>query len=74
MLTVNEKVWVDGTEYERYVLKELVLDLHLNRVSIIVHYFDEDESRTYIKKYTFTYEGDEVDVNDIIRKTHRLHK
>lgn len=74
MLTVNQKVWVDGTEYERYVVKELLLDLHQPRVSVIVHYFDEDEKRTYIKKHTFTYEGDDVDVNEMIKKTHRLHK
>lgn len=73
MLESNEKVWIDGTEYERYVVKELVLDLHAPRVSMVVHYFDEDENRTYIKKHIFVVDGEEVDVNEMIRKTHRLH-
>jgi hypothetical protein len=74
MLNYNGKVWMDGTEYERYVVKELVMDLHQPHVSMVVHYFDEDENRTYIKKHTFVVEGEEVDVNEMIRKTHRLHK
>ena len=74
MLESNEKVWMDGTEYERYVVKELVLDLHNPRVSVVVHYFDEDENKTYIKKHIFNYEGEEIDVNELIRKTHKIHK
>ena len=74
MLERIEKVWVDGTEYERYIIKELVLDLSQPHVSMIVHYFDEDENKVYVKKHIFTYEGEELDVNEMINKTHRLHK
>ena len=74
MLTSEKKVWVDGTEYERYVIKDLVLDLHDSKVSIVVHYYDEDESRTYIKKHIFVVDGEEIDVNNLIKKTHKLHE
>ena len=74
MLTVEKKVWIDGTEFERYVIKDLVLDLHDSKIAMVVHYFDEDENRTYIKKHLFVTDGEEVDVNDLIKKTHKLHE
>ena len=74
MLSSEKKVWVDGTEFERYVIKDLVLDLHDSKVSMVVHYFDEDTSRTYIKKHFFIIEGHEIDVNDLIKKTHKVHE
>ena len=74
MLRHDGKVWVDGTEYERYLVKELVLDLQTSHISMVVHYFDEDEKRTYIKKHTFAEKGEEIDVVEMIKKTHRLHR
>lgn len=74
MLEHNKKVWVDGTEYERYVIKQLVLDLETSRISMVVHYFDEDEQRTYIKTHIFVEEGEEIDVNKMINKIHKLHR
>jgi len=74
MLRRDEKIWVDGTEYERYIVKELVLDLETSHISMVVHYFDEDENRTYIKKHTFVEEGENIDVVEMIKKTHRIHK
>lgn len=74
MLEHNKKVWVDGTEYERYVIKQLVLDLETSRISMVVHYFDEDEQRTYIKTHIFVEEGVEIDVNKMINKIHKLHR
>lgn len=74
MLSVERKVWVDGTEYERYVVKELVLDLQTSHISMVVHYFDQDENRTYIKKHTFVEKGEEIDVVEMIKKTHRIHQ
>lgn len=74
MLNHNEKVWVDGTEYERYSIKQLVLDLETSRISMVVHYFDEDEQRTYIKTHIFVDEGEEIDVNKMINKIHKLHR
>ena len=74
MLRRDEKIWVDGTEYERYVVKELVLDLETSHISMVVHYFDEDENRTYIKKHTFVEKSENIDVVEMIKKTHRLHK
>jgi hypothetical protein len=74
MLESNRKVWVDGTEYERYIVKDLVLDLESGHISMVVHYFDQDENRTYIKKHTFVEKSEEIDVNEMIKKTHRLHK
>jgi len=74
MLRRDEKIWVDGTEYERYVVKELVLDLETSLISMVVHYFDEDENRTYIKKHTFVEKSEEIDVVEMIKKTHRIHK
>ena len=73
MLRRDEKIWVDGTEYERYVVKELVLDLQTSLISMVVHYFDEDEKRTYIKKHTFAEKGEEIDVVEMIKKTHKIH-
>lgn len=74
MLNHDGKIWMDGTEYERYIVKELVLDLESSHISMVVHYFDEDEKRTYIKKHTFVEKGEEIDVVEMIKKTHRLHK
>jgi len=74
MLNHNGKVWVDGTEYERYSIKQLVLDLETSYISMVVHYFDEDENRTYIKSHTFMEDGEEIDVNKMITKIHRLHR
>ena len=74
MLNHNEKVWIDGTEYERYSIKQLVLDLETSRISMVVHYFDEDEQRTYIKTHIFVDEGEEIDVNKMINKIHKLHR
>lgn len=74
MLRHDGKVWVDGTEYERYIVKDLVLDLESGHISMVVHYFDQDENRTYIKKHTFVEKSEEIDVNEMIKKTHRLHK
>lgn len=74
MLDHNQKVWVDGTEYERYSIKQLVLDLETSYISMVVHYFDEDENRTYIKSHTFMEDGEEINVNKMITKIHRLHR
>ena len=74
MLNHDGKIWVDGTEYERYIVKELVLDLQTSHISMVVHYFDEDENKTYIKKHTFVEQGEEIDVVEMIKKTHRIHQ
>ena len=74
MLNHDGKIWVDGTEYERYIVKELVLDLQTSHISMVVHYFDEDENKTYIKKHTFVEQCEEIDVVEMIKKTHRIHQ
>ena len=74
MLESNKKVWIDGTEYERYIVKYLVLDLESGQISMVVHYFDEDEKRTYSKNYPFVENIEDIDVNEMIKKTHNLHR
>lgn len=71
-MLVHNKVILDGVEYEKYQIKQLVWDLDTRLIGLVVIYYDEDTKASKIKTHYFQ-EQEEIDVWELIEKVKILH-
>ena len=72
MLAVKRKVIVDDVEYEGYEILSVEWELKTNLFGVKVIYTDDDTKTKRLKTHYFRV-GNNVEINDIIEETHKLH-
>jgi hypothetical protein len=73
MLEVKQKVIIDDVEYEGYQILTVEWDLQNDLFGVKVIYIDEDTKTKKLKTHYFRV-GNDVDINEIIKKVHQLHE
>lgn len=61
-----------GIHYHGYLIKEAKLDLVDDYVGMLVIYFNENRDVIHVKTHFFSSK-DEIYVNDLISRVHKLH-
>lgn len=72
MLAVKKQVIVDGIQYEGYEIISVEWELQTNLFGVKVIYTDDDTRTKRLKTHYFRV-GNDVNINEIIEETHKLH-
>jgi len=73
MLEVKGNYEIDGRKYSGYKIKQSILDLETDLIGMLVLYFGDNSTVDFVKTHWFRADIDN-DINDLINKTHNLHK